>query len=206
MSVASGITFGMRRYDVTDEQWVLIEDLFPKRAKTGRPRKEPREALNAIFWILNTGAPWRDLPEDRFGPWETVYTHFRKWRDCGLFDRILSRLHAKLDEEGRLDFGLWCVDGSIARATRAAAGAPKGKKGEPSDHALGRSRGGYSTKFHLVCDGAGLPLAVELTPGQTHDSKAFEKVMNSALERVGRQTSASTRKASPQVRGRRQGL
>jgi transposase len=196
----------MRRYEVTDEQWALVADLFPKRATTGRPRKEPREVLNAVFWILNTGAPWRDLPEDRFGPWETVYTHFRKWRDGGLFDRILGRLHAKLDKEGRLDFGLWCVDGSIARGTRAAAGARKGKNGEPADHALGYSRGGYSTKFHLVCDGTGVPLAVELTPGQTHDSKAFERVMNSALERVAIETATPSRKASSKVPRRRQGL
>ena len=203
MSVVAGITTDMRRYEITDEQWALIEDLFPKRAKTGRPRKEPREALNAIFWLLNTGAAWRDLPEDRFGPWETIYTHFAKWRDNGLLDQILARLHAKLDEEGRLDFGLWCVDGSIARATRAAAGARKDKKGEPSDHALGYSRGGFSTKFHVVCDGKGTPLAVELTPGQTHDSKAFEKVMNSALERVAVETKASARKKTSAVRRRR---
>jgi transposase len=186
----------MRRYELTDEQWALIADLFQRRAKTGRPPKDPRTMLNGIVWILNTGAPWRDLPEERFGPWETVYTWFAKWRDSGLFDRVLARLHMKLDAEGRLDFSLWCIDGSVSRATRAAAGAASVPRGEPKDHALGRSRGGFSTKFHVVCDGKGLPLSVELTPGQTHDSKAFERTMNAAHERVGVETKEPTRKAS----------
>jgi transposase len=193
----------MRRYDLTDEQWALIEDLFQRRAKTGRPRKDPRAMLNGILWVLNTGAPWRDLPEERFGPWETVYTWFAKWRGNGLFGRVLARLHAKLDAAGRLDFGLWCIDGSISRATRAAAGAASVPQGEPKDHALGRSRGGFSTKFHLVCDGKGLPLSVGLTPGQTHDSKAFESTLNTALERVGVETEKSSRTSSAKARRRR---
>lgn len=53
----------------------------------------------------------------------------------------------------------------------------KGGPNEPADHALGRSRGGFGTKFHLVCDSRGLPLAVELSPGQTHDSQRFEAAM-----------------------------
>ena len=65
------------------------------------------------------------------------------------------------------------------RASRAAAGAGK-KRGaqEPEDHALGRSRGGFTSKFHLVTDGHGIPLAVEVTAGQCHESKSFEEVIN----------------------------
>ncbi len=80
--------------------------------------------LNGCMWILRTGAPWRDLPE-RFGKWQTVYDHFRTWRDTGVFDRILQALHIRLDKQGRIDWELWCIDGSSVRAARAAAGADK---------------------------------------------------------------------------------
>ncbi len=73
---------------------------------------------NAIFWILKTGAPWRDLPE-RFGPWQTVYEHFSNWRREGTFQRILEALQIRLDREGKIDWDLWCVDGTQIRAALA---------------------------------------------------------------------------------------
>ena len=196
----------MKRYELTDAQWELVADVFPKAKRRGRRPKAARLMLNAIFWLLNTGAPWRDLPEERFGPWETVYTRFKQWRDAGVIDAVLRRLQLKLDAAGRLDFELWCVDGSVSRATRAAAGAQDSRKEEPKDHALGRSRGGFTTKFHLVTDGKGVPLDVQLTPGQTHDSMAFERVMNSALELLAVETATPARKAQAASRRRRQGL
>ena len=82
--------------------------------------------VNAMMWILNAGSPWRDLPEG-FGPWKTAYNRFNRWQKEGLFDRILERLQMTLDEEGRIDWKLWCVDGSSIRAHVSAAGA--GKRG-----------------------------------------------------------------------------
>lgn len=115
----------MKRHEVTDEQWELIQPILPKRtAKTGRPPSDPRVMLNGILWILRTGSPWRDLPE-RFGPWQTVYDHFAKWRALGAYDRILEALHIRLDADGAIDWDLWCIDGSSVRASRAAAGASK---------------------------------------------------------------------------------
>jgi len=115
----------MRRYELTDEQWTLIQPLIPQ-AKTGRRLKDPRARLNAMFWMLRSGAPWRDLPE-RFGPWKTVYHHFNSWRRRKIFERILQALQVRLDAEGHIDWDLWCVDGTVVRASRSAAGA--GKKG-----------------------------------------------------------------------------
>jgi transposase len=80
--------------------------------------------LDGTFWILGTGAPWRDLPE-RLGPWQTVYDHFSKWRRSGVLDRIVDALQVKLDQKGLIDWELWCVDGASVRAARAAAGADK---------------------------------------------------------------------------------
>jgi transposase len=115
----------MRRHELTDEQWELIKPLIPhRRAKTGRPAKDPLLMLNGIFWVLATGAPWRDLPE-RFGPWQTVHRYFSMWRKSGVFARILDALQIKLDEQGLIDWELWCVDGANVRAARAAAGADK---------------------------------------------------------------------------------
>lgn len=115
----------MKRHELTDEQWTWVEALLPKRAaRTGRPPSPPRCMWNGIFWILKTGAPWRDLPE-RFGPWQTVYEHFSNWRRDGTFQRILEALQIRLDREGKIDWDLWCVDGTQIRAARAAAGATK---------------------------------------------------------------------------------
>lgn len=115
----------MRRHELTDQEWELVHPILPPRtATTGRPPSDPRLMLDGIFWNLRTGAPWRDLPE-RFGPWQTVYDHFRNWRADGTFDRILRMLQVRLDRQGKIDWDLWCIDGSSVRASRAAAGADK---------------------------------------------------------------------------------
>ena len=116
----------MRRGELTDEQWELLKGLFPPRRAHGRPRCDLRQVLNGVFWVVRTGAPWRDLPA-RYGPWQSVYHWFNRWRGDGTWDRVLQQLQIRLDREGRIDWDLWCVDGSSIRASRAAAGA--GKKG-----------------------------------------------------------------------------
>ena len=122
----------MRRYEVTDEQWQLIEPLIPAAAATGRKRVPPRTVLNGVLWVLRSGSPWRDLPE-RYGPWQSIYHHFNCWRRTKVFERILEALQMRLDAQGHIDWDLWCVDGSTVRASRAAAGA--GKKGAPKNPA-----------------------------------------------------------------------
>ena len=115
----------MRRHELSDEQWAAVEPLIPRStATTGRPASDRRLMLDGLFWILATGAPWRDLPE-RFGPWQTVYDHFRNWRKSGVVASIVEALQVKLDNQGSIDWDLWCIDGSSVRATRAAAGADK---------------------------------------------------------------------------------
>lgn len=115
----------MHRHELSEEQWQQIKSYIKKsKAKTGRKPKDPRVMLNGILWVLRTGAPWRDLPE-RFGKWQTVYHHFCKWRGDGTYVRILKALQIKLDAAGKLDWELWCVDGTSVRGSRAAAGASK---------------------------------------------------------------------------------
>jgi transposase len=115
----------MKRHALTDEQWELIEPLIPASgAKTGRPAKDRRLMLDGIFWVLATGAPWRDLPEC-FGPFQNVHRYFTNWRKAGAFAKIIEALQVKLDNRGLIDWEMWCVDGASVRATRAAAGADK---------------------------------------------------------------------------------
>lgn len=135
----------MRRYELTDEQWALIEPLLPPQRGNGRPFRDHRTMLNAWFWVLNSGSPWRDLPE-RFGPWKTAYNRFNRWRSEGLIDRILEVLQIRLDAEGRIDWDLWCIDGSSVRAHIAAAGA--GEKGDPKNP---------STTRWVAAEAAGAP-------------------------------------------------
>ena len=80
--------------------------------------------LNGIFWVLCSGAKRRDLPE-RYGPWSTVHDRFRKWRDDGTFEEVLSRLQLKLCGDGLMDLDTWMIDATSVRATRAAAGGVK---------------------------------------------------------------------------------
>ena len=118
----------MRRYELTDGQWVLIEDLFPPNGRRGKQRADNRRVLDGMFWRLYTGARWREVPE-RYGNWQTVYGRFRRWRADGTIEAVLRRLQLALDERGRIDSGLWCVDATCVRASRAAAGPRRGKKG-----------------------------------------------------------------------------
>ncbi|WP_443078460.1 IS5 family transposase [Streptomyces sp. NBC_01723] len=160
----------MRRHELTDAEWELLAPLIP-RAATGRPRVSDRQVINGMVYKIRTGISWRDLPE-RYGPWKTVYTRFRRYALDGVFARALQQVQAEADAAGDIDW-LVQIDSTIVRAHQHAAAT--GRKGEhrqdePDDHALGRSRGGLTTKIHLACDGRGRPLAILLTPGQRHDS------------------------------------
>lgn len=111
----------LRRYELTDQEWEQIAPLLPAQntEKPGRPPKDNRLMLNAMVWLARSGAAWRDLPE-RYGPWTSVYSRFRKWIDDGILDnifRVLS-LEAELEDLS--------IDASIVQAHQHSAGAKKG--------------------------------------------------------------------------------
>ena len=112
----------VRRYELSDQAFALLEDLLPRNGRRGGQWNDHRTTLNGIFWILHTGAQWRELPE-RYGKWPSVYWRYNRWRQDGTIDRLLERLHLALDAEGRLDAAVWCIDATQIRASRAAAGA-----------------------------------------------------------------------------------
>ena len=114
----------MTRHQLADEEWDCIADIFPAPAQTGRPPRDRRTILDAILWVMRTGSPWRDLPEE-YQPWATVWDLFDKWNADGTLDEILHRLRAMRLDAGEIDEELWCVDGTIIRAARCAAGGGK---------------------------------------------------------------------------------
>ena len=171
------------RHDLTDEQWAILASLLPVGRKPGRPRRWTlRQLIDGIRFRTRTGCPWRDVPE-RYGTWQSVYGLFRAWQLAGTWAAILTGLQAMSAEAGLIK---WVVsmDSTINRAHQHAAGAGRHPEdqaeppvGEPADHALGRSRGGLSTKVHLAVDQRRKTLATALTPGQAADSPQFTTVL-----------------------------
>jgi transposase len=116
----------MTRHRLTDEQWEYIADIFPRPATMGRPPSSRRNIVEGILWIMRTGAPWRDLPEE-YGPWSTVWDLFDKWNSDGTLDEVLCRLRTVFIDAGEIDQELWCIDGTSVRAARCAGGGGKKK-------------------------------------------------------------------------------
>ena len=81
------------RFDLSDEEWAVLEPLMPSSRKSAR--KDDRKIMNAIFYVLRTGIPWRDLPE-RYGPYTTAYNRFNRWSRRGVWKRMFDRLASKL--------------------------------------------------------------------------------------------------------------
>lgn len=144
------------RYAITDSEWRLIKPMLPRKPR-GVPRVDDRRVLNGIFWVLRSGAPWRDLPE-RYGPYTTCYNRFVRWRIAGVWDRILAAISHRDDAD------VQTIDSTIVRAHQHATCIRRG-----ADEDFGRSRGGLTTKIHAVVDANGLPLRLALGPGHQHD-------------------------------------
>jgi transposase len=108
----------MSQYDLTDFEWRVIEPLLPNKPR-GEPRVDDRRVLNGIFWVLRSGAPWRDLPE-RYGPRTTCYNRFVRWRSAGVRDRLMGAVSAAHDGEIQM------IDSTSIRAHQQAAAAKKG--------------------------------------------------------------------------------
>ena len=116
------------RGDLTNEQWERLAPLLPpQKPATGKPAHDHRTILNGILWKVRTGAPWRDLPE-RYGPWSTVHSRFRRWRLAGVWDRVFAAVQRQADAAGQVDWSVNFVDGSVVRAHQHAAGAKGGTR------------------------------------------------------------------------------
>ncbi|MGA5559467.1 IS5 family transposase [Streptomyces lavendulocolor] len=167
------------RLVITDAMWDRIEPLMPTDPVRGRRWADHRRTLEAIAWKYGTNSPWRDLPDD-LGPFQTAHKRLIRWAVDGTWERILAAVLSAADADDDIDWTV-SVDSTVVRAHQHAAGARKkgaARPGEPADHALGRSRGGLTTKVHLAADGGARPLAFTVTAGQAGDAPAFETVMS----------------------------
>ncbi|MGW7610249.1 IS5 family transposase [Streptomyces sp. NPDC054766] len=174
-----------------------MEPLLPvSNGRCGRWR-DHRQVVNGVLYRIRTGVQWRDLPE-RYGPWKTVHERHRRWSAGGTWKVLLRRVQAKADAAGDIDWDI-SVDSTSVRAHHQAAGArqappPVRKGGFPGGQsrsdpgrtdrsagggeALGRSRGGFTTKIHLSADGGCRVLSLVITPGQYADCTQFEPVID----------------------------
>ncbi|MFJ7150673.1 IS5 family transposase [Streptomyces sp. NPDC100445] len=167
------------RLVITDAMWGRIEPLMPADPVRGRRWADHRRTLEVIAWKYRTNSPWRDLP-DELGSFQTAHKRLIRWAVDGTWEKILAAVLAASDAADDIDWTV-SVDSTVVRAHQHAAGARKKGatcSGEPADHALGRSRGGLSTKVHLAADGGARPLAFTVTAGQAGDAPAFETVMS----------------------------
>ena len=116
----------MVREQLTDAQWERLRPLLPpQKPQTGRPAHDHRRILEAILWLDRTGAPWRDLPPE-LGRWQTVSSRFYRWRQQGVWARVLAALQTQADARGELDWLLHYLDSTVIRAHQHAAGAKGG--------------------------------------------------------------------------------
>ncbi len=102
------------RFDLSDEEWALLEPLLPKSRKSARV--DDRVIMNAIFYVLRSGMPWRDLPA-RYGPYTTAYNRFNRWSRRGIWKRVFDQLASKSRDS------LYLIDSNVVKAHRAASGA-----------------------------------------------------------------------------------
>lgn len=107
-------------YELTEEQWKRVKPLLPpeKTGKKGRPRKDNRMMLNGMLWMAHSGAQWRQLPE-KYGPWQSVYARFAKWRDDGTLQKVFQALSAEPDMENL------SIDSTSVRVHESANGGKK---------------------------------------------------------------------------------
>ncbi|MGO7353914.1 IS5 family transposase [Rhizobium ruizarguesonis] len=150
---------------MTDFERRVIAPLLPNKPR-GVPRVDDRRVINGIFWVLRSGAPWRDVPE-RYGPY-TTYNRFRRWTIAGIWDRLMDAVTRPSGD------GVTMIDRTSVRVHHLAATL----RADHQDRCLGRSRGGLTTKIHAVTDGNGLPIKITITPGHAHDLTAASELLD----------------------------
>jgi transposase len=148
------------KYYIKPEDW---QKIYKALLSISRIRVSNEEAtlrfMEGVYFIMRTGSQWRELPF-YYGKWRSVHKRFEQWCSKGIWSHLLEHFSQDSDNESHL------IDASVIRAHSCAAGYGKNSQ---NTEALGRSKGGFTTKIHVVVDGLGQALRFSLTPGQRHD-------------------------------------
>lgn len=177
-----GCTTRTSRYgsDTTDTQWAILAPMLPAPHHTGRPEKHHRRAiLDAIFYLVDNGVRWRDLPAD-FPPWQTVYGFFTRWCDQNtaitLVDHLREHLRRTAGRNPTPTAG--CLDSQSVKES-ADAVVPAATSGfDAFKRVNGRKR-------HIIVDTLGLLISVHATPANTRDTTgAYPLLEHAALHGV----------------------
>ncbi len=116
----------MTRRVLNDNQWMIIEPFcLGKKIDPGQTGRDPRLFMEAVLWIVRTGAQWRELPAE-FGNWNSVFKRFRRWVQADTFYRMFKAL-----SEGA-DFEYAMIDGTVVKVHRSGQGAKGGLSVRPS--------------------------------------------------------------------------
>ena len=110
------------RTDLTPRQWAVLQELLPASPHHGHAWADHRRVINGIVWRQRTGAPWRDIPA-RYGPWQTCYDRFVRWRRDGTWAQLLRSLQAAADARAKSDWEGAALDATHVKAHRSATGA-----------------------------------------------------------------------------------
>ena len=164
--------------DLSDDEWRCIGPHLPGPTGQGRPRLHGlRTILNAVFYVLKSGCPWRLLPKD-FPPWKTVCDWFRRWRMDGTWERLNAelreRLRCRLGRDPNASAGI--VDSQTTRTT-SVGGKERGF--DPAKKVEGRKR-------HLLVDTEGLVLEVKVHSARVPDEDGIRLLLESAHEHLVR--------------------
>jgi len=138
------MTYMYERHDITNEVWAILEPHLPgRKGSWGGVAEDNRRFINGVFWILRTGAPWRDLPPT-YGDWSNTHRRFIRWRNKGVWEKLLEILLQRPDYEWLM------IDGSYIKAHQHASGEVGGSQD------IGRTKGGSQAKYiwpwiRMVC-------------------------------------------------------
>lgn len=147
----------MTRLMLTDELWSKLRIIMLQHGIYDKPNL--RMIVEGILYRMRVGCPWRDLPPT-FGLWNSIYKQFNRWSSK---DKLL-KIFKSLVQEPDLEWE--CIDASIVKAHQHSTGAAS-----EENQAMGKSRGGNTTKIHMAVDAYGLSIEFEITGGEVHDCK-----------------------------------